>query len=197
MNDAYQRLADTLTHLSVFSRPDLHRLPAYFQSRKLSAGDHFIHAGDIPLQIGFVVSGVFRFYYLTPDGSDHTKSFRMEGDFITAYSAFLLQEPAFFSIEALEDSHLLVTDFETYAELTESNPNWQMVRLRLTERVFLIKEQREKELLLDDATTRYLKFCEQYPGLEDRVKQYHIASFLGITPVSLSRIRRQLTYDNE
>jgi CRP-like cAMP-binding protein len=68
----------------------------------------------------------------------------------------------------------------------------QQLNCKIAESLFIKKERREATLLLDDAKTRYLNFLEEYPGLETRLKQYHIASYLGITPVSLSRVRAQL-----
>ena len=66
---------------------------------------------------------------------------------------------------------------------------WERLGRLLTEQLYIKKEQREAEFLLDDAPTRYRNFQKQYPGLEDRLPQYHVASYLGITPVALSRIR--------
>jgi CRP-like cAMP-binding protein len=130
-------------------------------------------------------------YYLDATGTEWTKSFCVAGNVVAAYSALLRGEPSRLYIQALEPSTLLIADFAAYQTLTLEHPCWQIVNCKLAESLFIKKEQRESELLLDDAPTRYQKFLDEYPGLEARVKQYHIASYLGITPVSLSRIRAQ------
>jgi CRP-like cAMP-binding protein len=130
-------------------------------------------------------------YYRDARGTEWTKAFCLAGTVVAAYSALLRGEPSRLSIQALEPSTLLVADFDSYQTLTAEHPCWQIVNRKLAEGLFIKKEQRESELLLDDASTRYQNFLDEYPGLEARVKQYHIASYLGITPVSLSRIRAQ------
>lgn len=192
MESYYQRLELVLRSLAEIPEDQLQRVRELFHPLTLQKGEHFIRAGDIPHQLGFVVSGVMRFYYLSLDGNELTKSFCAENEFVAAYSALLLNAPARFSIEALENATLLIMRFEVFQALCEQHSCWQIVRQKLTEHLYIKKEQRESELLLDDAQTRYLNFRRAYPTLEERVKQYHIASYLGITPVSLSRIRTQL-----
>jgi CRP-like cAMP-binding protein len=157
----------------------------------LSKGQYFIQAGEVPTTFGFLISGLCRLYYLDPSGTEWTKAFCLANSVVAAYSALLRGEPSRLFIQALEDSSLLVADYAVYQTLTMEHPCWQILNGKLAESLFIKKEQRESELLLDDAPTRYEKFLTEYPGLEARVKQYHIASYLGITPVSLSRIRAQ------
>jgi len=158
----------------------------------LKRGDFFVRAGDAPRTIGFIVSGILRLYYVDDEGNEYTKSFCAENDFVAAYSALLLAQPSRLFIEALEDSRLLIADYSVYRLLCEEHPCWQVVNCKIAEGLFIKKEKRESTLLLDDAKTRYLNFLKEYPGLETRLKQHHIASYLGITPVTLSRIRAQL-----
>lgn len=156
-----------------------------------TAGEHVIMVGEPSVIVGFIVHGLVRFYYITHDGQDMTKSFCQEGEFVGAYDAFIQQTPTTFSIEALEDTTLLTLPFARLFELGEQHMVWQGIHLNMVQRLYLKKQQREQELLLYDAATRYRHFQARYPTLEQRVKQYHIASYLGITPVSLSRIRAQ------
>jgi CRP-like cAMP-binding protein len=74
----------------------------------------------------------------------------------------------------------------------ERNPCWNTIARKYVETLFIEKEKRERRLLSEDAATRYLSFQKDYPGLEDKIPQYQIASYLGITPVALSRIRKKL-----
>jgi CRP-like cAMP-binding protein len=99
--------------------------------------------------------------------------------------------PARFSIQALEESHLLVCNLQPVVELFDQHRCWERLGRKLAEQLYIKKETREAEFLLDDAETRYNNFQRAYPGLEHRLAQYHVASYLGITPVALSRIRRR------
>jgi CRP-like cAMP-binding protein len=139
-----------------------------------------------------VVSGLLRLYYIDANGNEFIKSFCVENEIVAAYSALLLHEPSRLFIQALEPSTLLVADFAEYQAVSAQHACWQMVNSRIAETLFIKKEKREAALLLDDAETRYRAFLAEYPQLEQRVKQHHIASYLGITPVSLSRIRARL-----
>lgn len=192
LNTAYLQLSNVLQTLVEIPADELAKLTCIFQPLTLKTGDFLIRAGEISSQIGFVVAGIFRLYYVNSVGTEFTKSFCPENHFVTAYSALILKQPAQFFIEALEDSLLLVVDYSQYVQLCAENSCWQTINHKLVEALFIKKEKREAELLLDDATTRYQKFLIEYPNLERRVKQYHIASYLGISPVSLSRIRKTL-----
>jgi CRP-like cAMP-binding protein len=163
-----------------------------FKIYTLERGHFFVRAGDVPKTIGFAISGILRLYYVDRDGNEYTKSFCAENSFVAAYSALLLQQPSRLFIQALEDTKLLIADYSAYQVLSENHACWQALNCKIAEFLFIKKEKRESALLLDDAKTRYLSFQEEYPGLETRIRQHHIASYLGITPVTLSRIRAQL-----
>ncbi|OKH48838.1 cyclic nucleotide-binding protein [Calothrix sp. HK-06] len=192
LTSAYAQLSNFLQAITEIPDNELQKLTNIFYPFSLTAGDFLIRSGEITTKIGFVVSGLLRLYYVNNAGVEFTKSFCPENDFVAAYSALLLNQPAQFNIEALEDSLLLVANYNSYQQLCTEHPCWQRIQHRFIEALFIKKEKREGELLLDDATTRYKKFLIQYPELENRVKQYHIASYLGISPVSLSRIRKAL-----
>jgi CRP-like cAMP-binding protein len=179
---------------SLIDLPDDEAIEAanLFQPSCLKRGEFFVRAGEIPKAIGIVISGILRLYYVDAEGNEYSKSFCAENSFVAAYSALLLQQPSRLFIQALEDTKLLVADYAAFRSLSETHPCWQTLNCKIAELLFIKKEKRESALLLDDATTRYLSFQAEYPGLETRIKQHHIASYLGITPVSLSRIRAQL-----
>lgn len=171
---------------------ELKKAEAIFHPLRLDKGHFFVRAGATPQTLGFVISGLLRLYYIDKEGNDFTKSFCMENSFVAAYSALLLAEPSRLFTETVEDTVLLAANYDAYNTLSNGHHCWQIINRKLAETLFIKKEKRESELLLDDATSRYLKFLADYPGLEARLKQYHIASYLGITPVTLSRIRAQL-----
>lgn len=140
----------------------------------------------------FNVSGIFRLYYIDNEGNDFTKGFSTPGKFVISYSALVQKRPSFFHIEAVTEGDVLCFSYSQWRSLIESDIRWYPFAFKLVESVYIMKEMREKSFLLDDAKTRYVEFRRQFPDLETKVKQYHIASFLGISPETLSRVRRGL-----
>jgi CRP-like cAMP-binding protein len=158
---------------------------------KIVKGDVFIAEGSVPRKLAFVLKGLFRYYYTSKKGAEFTKGFFSENSFIAAYSAMVQQVPSTYTIEALEDSEILIIDYYDWKQLYNEHQCWTALLIAYLHKGFFKKEKREREFLLFDASERYQSFLEEYPQLEQRVKQAVIASYLGITPVALSRIRSQ------
>ncbi len=155
-------------------------------------GSYFISAGEIPNKFGFILSGLFRYLYISEKGQEFTKGIIREGYFISAYSAMITQTPSYFFVEALEQSEVLEIPYHNWLKLKASDPFWTGFLLKFVEKGFIIKEKRERDLLLLDAETRYRDFLKEFPGMNKRIKQTIIASYLGIQPESLSRIRKKI-----
>jgi len=98
-------------------------------------------------------------------------------------------------VQALEDASLLVVDYHRWQNLYRSHTCWMNLLFVLIEKGYMKKEARERELLIFSAEERYRSFLSEYPDLEKRIKQHLIASYLGITPVALSRIRKEMSSD--
>ena len=160
--------------------------------RKMAKGSDFIGEGEYPKTIGYVVSGLFRYYYIDRKGEEFTKGFFPENTVLSSYSAILEKRPSFFAIQALEDSVIEVFDYYKVFQLFGQEHWYKDFLLALIQKGFVVKETREREFLLLDAEERYLKFKERFPTLENRVKQHIIASYVGIAPESLSRIRKKM-----
>ena len=173
-------------------REEQDKLLKRLNSITVKKNEYFLRAGDVPQRIGFNVSGLMRLFYIDSNGTEFIKHFCMENTLAISFSAFLLREESKFYIQAIEDTKLLTINYETYREILDSHVCWQIVSRKLAELLYIIKEKREYELLMNSAQERYLQFLEDYPNLEHRLNNYHIASYLGITPESLSRIRTNL-----
>jgi CRP-like cAMP-binding protein len=191
----YIAIKQVLSQLVSPPDPELDEFLKLFQIRSIEKGAYFVRAGDRSTELAFVNAGLLRFFYQTTDGKEFNKSFVAENQFTAAYSAFLTDMPTRFSIQALEECHLLICDLHMVVNMFDRHDCWERLGRILAEQLFIKKEAREAEFLLDDAETRYRNFQKQYPGLEGRVAQYHVASYLGITPVALSRIRKKLKTD--
>src|SRR5688572_1757683 len=160
--------------------------------KTIESKSHFIRSGQIPTEIGVVISGLLRYVYISEKGKEFTKAFMQEGSFISSYSAMISGTPSHFFIEAIEKSDVFVIPYNSWLKLREQNARWNLLLVKLLEKGYSIKEKRERELLLCDAETRYKIFLEEHPTLENRVKQNMIASYIGVTPIALSRVRRNI-----
>ncbi len=160
--------------------------------RKINAGEYFIREGEVPNKLAFLSKGLFRYVYISDKGNEYTKGIIMEMNFLGSYSALISQTPSYFFVEALEDSEILEINYQKWQNLVNDDIFWVKFLLKNVERAFTIKERRERDLLLLDAETRYNNFLRELPGLQNRIKQNVIASYLGILPESLSRIRKKV-----
>lgn len=158
---------------------------------KVKKNDYFIKTGDFPDKLAYIVKGIFRVFYLSESGNESTLVFRAEGRLLSAYSSFLENRNSMYSFQALEDSILIYLSLDDYAELLARHACWSIITAKYSQMLFVEKEKREIELLSDDAETRYISFISKYSTLAKRISQHHIASYLGITPEALSRIRKR------
>jgi len=165
------------------------RLLNLLSVRRLDKGDFFIRAGHPARQIGYLVSGLIRYYYVSAEGKEYIKHFCFDGHFVSSYTSLTLGTSSDFWIEALEPTRLIVFSYQDWQQLLLRHPVWGVLNARVQAEALVLAEKRERSLLLDSAQTRYLALLDEIPGIEGRVRQYDLASYLGITPVALSRIR--------
>jgi len=152
----------------------------------------FAREGEIPNKIGIIKKGLFRYYYLTNEGKEFTKVFMKEGDIISSYISMISGKKSYYTIEAIEKSEIIEISLCQWNKLRSIDSKWDKLLIAFLEKGYGIKEKREREFLLMDSENRYKAFLEDYPNLENRVRQHMIASYLGITPIALSRIRRKM-----
>lgn len=158
--------------------------------KHIKQGEFFVRAGRISRNIAFVEKGLFRYFYTTEDGVEFTKGFFDSRSILSAYDAILENSPAHYSIEALEDAVIETVDYDKFRQLFSEDPCWNNFLVALLQKGYLAKVQREREFLLMNAEQRYHAFLKRYPNLDQRIKQHIIASYIGIAPESLSRIRK-------
>jgi CRP-like cAMP-binding protein len=145
--------------------------------------------GRVPDEVYFVNQGILRVLVTDADGNEHTVHFALENQFIADYSAFLQQQPGLYTLHALEDCHLTVLPRATiewgYAHLSEGQ---KMGRL-IAEYYFMYQDERIKNQYVRTAKERYDAIAQVFPNIHNRVPQHMIASYLGITPIHLSRLK--------
>lgn len=186
-------LVHTVSGIADIPSEEVAKLCSIVTSEKIRKGQTFISEGDVPKKFAFVGSGLFRYFYVNEKGSEFTKGFFPEQNFITSYTAMVKSRPSHYTVQALEDSNVLVIDYPRWQTLYQGNSCWMNLLFALVEKGYMKKEARERELLILNAEERYRVFLREYPDLEKRIKQHMIASYLGITPVALSRIRKEMS----
>lgn len=186
--ELFFRKIGTYTRLSERAESDWAEL---LEKKHYRKGSDFIVEGQIPRRAAFVLKGVFSQHYTAPDGSSLIKYFFPEQRIAASVSAMLLGKPSVFSITALESSVVLEYSFAEFKKLVARHADIAAFYIRYMEQHWIIeKEPVEISLRHDSAKTRYARFSKEYPHLLKRLKQHHIAAFLGIAPESLSRIRK-------
>lgn len=181
--DAVRRTKDPRILLSVVPQ---------FQARSHKKGETLLHQGAMWDKAFFVERGMIRMHMIGLDGRDFSTSFWAEGSMVLPITTDMQEQAAGFNISALEDCvvwHAPLCDLRTGLE---SRGLWEPVRAELLGILLHRKSQRELDLLTLDGRARYQRFCQLEPGLAARVPLVHLASYLGLTDVSLSRIRRQI-----
>jgi CRP-like cAMP-binding protein len=163
---------------------------SHVRVRTLGRGEYLLRGGQMATEVAVVVSGLLREHFVLADGTERTKAFVAEGELTGSLADLLSQAPSRAFIVAEEPARLLVTSFETYRALGNT-PGWDRFALKSAQALLMRKAEREFELLGLDAAARYAVFADRFPGLEARVAAKHVASYLGITPVHLSRLRRR------
>jgi CRP-like cAMP-binding protein len=157
--------------------------------RELPAGSFFLRAGDVASQVALVRKGVLREAFPLSDGGERTRGFARAGDLAGSLSDLLRGEPARTLVQVEADTRLVCMPWKSLLAVVQRNAAWRELLHRVTQRLYLVKAEREHELLGMDAEERYARFRARYPGLEAEVTQRHVASYVGITPEHLSRIR--------
>ena len=168
---------------------ELRRLSGLLKDRVLEKGEFFGKAGEHPSEFALVVNGLLRKFYVTQDGRQMTRGFAMAGELVGAYAALLTHTESKLSVQALETSRVVTVEFAAFEALYERHACWNTLGRRVAEQLFVEREQRESDFLTLTPERRYEKFLSERPDIAERVPQYQVASYIGITPVSLSRLR--------
>jgi CRP-like cAMP-binding protein len=167
-------------------------LVPHFRPRTCKKGERLLNQGDVWDTVFFIEVGLLRVHILGSDGKDFNKSFWSEGTILFPITTEMETMPSVFGISALEDSVIWHVHLSVLGTCLQSQKLWEPLRAELLERVLDRKQKREFDLLTLDGKDRYQKLCASEPELAARVPLAHLASYLALTDVSLSRIRRQL-----
>lgn len=187
------QLEEQLRAFAGLSAADLRLAEGCWTHRAIAKNEFFNFRNSVCRHVGFIVSGLFRAYYVDPDtGQEHNTFFVPEGTFLTSLKSALTQEACPYYVAALEDSELLVITVEELHGLYTRSHGWERFGRLLAEQYFVLQQAKAESLLFQTAEQRYLDLLAQFSGITNRVSLGHIASYLGIQGPSLSRVRAQL-----
>lgn len=169
---------------------DINLLKSLLNSRKVSKGEFLFHKGDICDFVAFTYKGCLRSFVLK-DGKEYTLFFHIENQTFGDYESFQKSKPACFSCQAIEDSEVLIFNHQAMVFFEKAPEGQKLLRLVAEDLAFLLRDKL-LSLLIDTPQERYLKLIETEPQLLQRIPQYYLASYLGIEPESLSRLKRRV-----
>lgn len=190
--NAYDNLRSVFESLVPLSDQEWDLLGGAFTERVVDSRTAITSEGEIEKEIYFVVSGLVRLFYKSKDNDQITAFIFCENMFASCLESFIRQQPSTQSLETLEKSTLLVLTKDKLDALYEQVPKTHVIMRKVMEARFVASQQLLSSYILAGPKERYELFALHYPHLVQRVPLYILASFLGITPVSLSRIRKRI-----
>lgn len=175
-----------------FSKEEINLINSVFHKVEVKKGDLLLKIGDTTASKYYILEGCLRSYHINSQGKEFTIQFGIKDWWMTNFSTFFYSEKAIMSIEAIQDSILY--------KISKNEEDYLYNKIPKIDRFFRIKLEKahtsfQKRILANlsqSAKERYINFMETYPNIEKSIKNYHIASYLGITTESLSRIRKEL-----
>lgn len=158
---------------------------------RLKKKDFLLQPGEVCQHVSFIGRGLFRSYYLK-DGADITQTFFFAGNYATDYESFVSRQPSAVYIEAMEETEVIRCHYDDLQRIYATTKGGERLGRLIAENIFLALSLRNRHFLLDDPETRYLALMQERPKVIERIPLKYIASYLGIQPESLSRIRARL-----
>ncbi len=190
---AFDVLRTYLQARAAFAEQDLETVRAAFLYRRLPAGEFLQRAGDVTRFAAFVATGCLRNYVIDAKGKEHILQFAPETWWLADSTSLRQGTPSSYFIDAIEDSELLLIDAPSHQNLVERVAGYATAFRTGLQRHAAAKDERIVSALSASAEERYLEFLKVYPSIALRVPQSMLASYLGMTPETVSRIRKNLS----
>ena len=188
----FQALDKHITRCSPFTETELETLHSRLKHKTVRKKTLLLSQGEICKYESYIVKGCVKKYYIDENGDEVILQFAVEDWWMSDISSFSEQKPSNLFIEKLEDTELLMIDYESKEYLYQQIPHLERVFRLMLQRAYAVLESRFYAAVSHTAEERYLDFIKRYPTIPQRVPQTQIASYLGITPESLSRIKSNL-----
>jgi len=189
----FDSLQTYLQARATFSEQDFIFIKSLFICRTLRAGESLHQAGEVARYAAFVARGCLRSYVIDPKGKEHIVMFAPETWWLADNISLATKTPSQYFVDAIEDSDVLLIEPASHEKLVEKVPAYAAAFRKGLQRHSAAKDQRIVKSLSSSAEERYLDFLSTYPSIATRVPQWMVASYLGVSPETISRIRKKLS----
>ena len=189
MAEKFREQVEKLVRINDQEWEDFQRI---LQPKQLKRNELFLEQGRVCRHMAFILKGYVRFYFLTGD-FEITKEFSFENSFCGSYTSFITGKPSRFNVKAMEDVSLLLFTREHLLKMVDKYPAFSKFLLLSVENLFVRKENREASFLLDSPEEKYENLLKEHKEMIQRVPLKYIASYLGISAETLSRVRARRT----
>ena len=189
----YEIFFQTLRSKAPFSDEELAIIKTYLTTKRLRKKQYLLQEGDVCKFIAFVEKGALRSYSIDEKGVERIIQFALEGWTISDLYSFLTAEAATYNIDALENTELMLISKPAHEELLKTFPKYETwIRIQITD-AYIAMQRRLTSIISLSLEERYAYFTSLYPDIIQRVPQHMIASYMGLTPETLSRVRKKMT----
>lgn len=188
----FKQLLKHLQEKVELTEDDRKRIPIFFEYKKLRKRQFLLHEGDFCKNLTFVSKGIIKSYTLDEKGNEHISLLAWEGWWVSDFRSFICEEKSILTIDAIEDSEVLLISKPNYEKLLEEIPVMERYFRILYQNSLVTKDRRLISSNTYSAEEKYLELVRMYPEIPQRIPQNLIASYLGVTPETLSRIKKNL-----
>lgn len=190
----FEVLLNKIQEKVILSLEEQEILKTFFIPKKLRKKQYLLQEGDVCKYVAFVEKGALRSYSIDDKGNEHIIQFAPEGWWVADNYSFFTSEPSTYNIDAWEDSEILLLSLDEYERVVDEIPKMERYLRILLQNSLIALQRRILSNLSHTAEEKYVKLLGVYPDIVNRFPQHLIASYLGITPETLSRIRKQIAY---
>ncbi len=188
-----RRVREYIEQIAKVNDEDWRIFSSYLQRQEIPKKEIFLKIGEIENNLSFIEEGIVRLFIPTSDPEKEiTFGFCFNYEFVSAYDSFLTRLPSTYQLQTLTKTIMWTISYDNLQKVYKNTKMGNFIGRFSSEKLFLIKSKREQSLLFDSAKTRYLNLFKERPRLIKQIPLKYIASYIGITPQALSRIRREI-----
>jgi len=188
----YDQILNNIKRYVDLNDEDENQFIAIIRKTRVKKRQFIVQPGFVCSHQTYVVKGALRVYFVNKEGQEHTLQFAIDDWFASDHYSYINQTPASIYIEALEDTHIQQIEFNDVERLCSNNQKFERFFRMVAQKSFAYAQRRILSNLDKTAEERYLEFTLMYPDIVQKVPQYALASYLGMTPEFLSKIRKKI-----
>lgn len=182
-----------INQFGIIKKEVFNELKKCFHTKELKKNEFFTREGEYSNEIGFLKDGIIRAYFKDETGKEFTKQFFISPSIIGAYTSIITSKPNKINHQALTKCTMLIADYNLILKLYDKHHSLERIGRKIAEFHYVKKEEKLIEHAVLCAEKRYANLKNNFPAIENKIPQYHIASYLGISPTQLSRIRKKIS----